>query len=192
MAASGNWFDLVVILALIYGMWSGIRAGLSGEIIGLVGFVLMVVVAAQFCQPVGECLCNWLSLGDNWAGLLGFVVIAGVIYVLTVVVRRAVHARFSKMSFAAVVENVGGGAAGIVRMLVVMSLASIIASFTHYEWLHKNIVQDSRFGAAVVQHFPSVRAMVETNFHGNVWFMNDLKRREEPTPDVTETNKAGK
>lgn len=190
MLASANWYDVLVVVALVYGVWSGIRTGLSGEIIGLIGFVLMVALAAEFCTPFGRWLSEFLGVAETWSGLVGFVVIAGAMYLLTVVVRRAVHARFSKLNFAALLENAGGAFAGMVRMAVIMALVSIVASLAPNAWLHKNVAQDSRFGSMVVQRFPAVKSMVETNFPGNVWFLNDLKRREEPTPDAVETNKS--
>jgi len=47
-----NWYDWVVAVALLYGVWSGVRNGLLGELIWMVGAILMVIGAVS--------AANWL------------------------------------------------------------------------------------------------------------------------------------
>jgi uncharacterized membrane protein required for colicin V production len=54
-----NWYDVVVVIALLYGVWSGVRAGLTGEVIRVVGLILMVVVALASYQSAGDCMARW-------------------------------------------------------------------------------------------------------------------------------------
>ena len=109
-----NWYDIVVVGALFYGVWSGIRAGLMGEIIRVIGLVLMIVLAVQFHQPVGDWIGENSSLPHAAAQLIAFVSIAVVVYLITLWVRLATRKRMLEVKTAALVENVGGGFAGAV------------------------------------------------------------------------------
>jgi uncharacterized membrane protein required for colicin V production len=43
-AISFNWYDAVVLLALVFGLWMGVRRGLSGELLRVFGLVLMAAL----------------------------------------------------------------------------------------------------------------------------------------------------
>jgi membrane protein required for colicin V production len=181
-----NWYDVVVALALAYGVWSGIRAGLSGEIIGVIGLVLMIVLAVHLYAPVGAWIHSLTGLAEEPSNLIAFSGIAVVVYLLTVVARRIVHARLQKLRFAAVLENVGGAFAGTLRMLVLMALLSIVLSLTRSPWLHEHIATKSVFGSFVVGQFPAVKAVVEKEFPEKIWFLDELQRRKEPAAGEAE------
>src|ERR1039458_5295 len=104
-----NWYDIVVVGALFYGVWSGIRAGLMGEIIRVIGLVLMIVLAVQFHQPVGDWIGENSSLPDAAAQLIAFVSIVVMVYLITLWVRLATRKRMLEVKTAALVGNVGGG-----------------------------------------------------------------------------------
>ena len=175
-----NWYDLVVAAALVYGIWSGVRNGFSGEVLRVVGLVLMVVLALTLYVPTGK----WLHSVSNWAievaNLVAFVTIAVVVYVVSLLTRRLAHKRMKKMRFTAAIENVGGGAAGLLRMAVVMAWLSVVLALTRSEFWHRSVARDSQFGSFVVKQFPAVAAMVEKQFPEKMWLLNDLKRRSEP------------
>jgi hypothetical protein len=50
---------------------------------------------------------------------------------------------------------------------------------------HQQVSKDSVFGSYVVAQFPAVGAVVRKQFPETLWFMKDLKRRDEP--DVEDT-----
>ena len=106
-----NWYDFLVLAALVYGAWSGLRAGLTGEIIRVIGLVLMFVLAFQFYQPVGDWLRMQWTMTQEIAHLIAFVGIAVVVHLLATAARLAAHRYMQKLKFAALVENVGGSLA---------------------------------------------------------------------------------
>jgi hypothetical protein len=65
----------------------------------------------------------------------------------------------------------------------------VILTLTRSPFWHEEIARDSRFGAFVVRQFPAVAAMAEKQFPEKMWFLKDLKRREEPN---IEDGSAGK
>ena len=121
-----NWYDLVVIAALIYGVWSGVRAGLTGEIIRVIGLVLMIVLALHFYEDAGHWLRARSQLDENSALLIAFVGIALAVYLVVLAARRATQGEMQKLKFAALVENVGGGFAGLIRMAVILAWVTVL------------------------------------------------------------------
>ncbi len=172
-----------MVAALIYGVWSGVRRGLSGEIIRVIGLIAMVFLALSFYIPVGK----WLKAATGWAeepaNLAAFLAIAVSVHVVAVFVGARIHRRMKKGSFAATVENVGGVLAGVIRMAIVMAWASVALSLVRSEFWHHEVSRESKFGSYVVAQFPAVAAMAEKEYPEKLWFLQKLKRRAEPTND---------
>jgi uncharacterized membrane protein required for colicin V production len=174
-----NWYDFVVIGALLYGVWSGLRAGLTGEIIRVIGLVLMIVLALQFYVPVANWLRAHSRLEEDAALLIAFVSIALAVYFVALAVRLATHREMQKLKFAALVENVGGGFAGLVRMALIMAWATVLLCLSHSDFWQKEVGQQSQFGSFIVSRFPAVEATVKKSSSEKPW-ITDLKRRTEP------------
>jgi len=180
-----NWYDVVVVIALFYGVWSGIRAGLTGEIIRVIGLVMMFVLAVEFHQSVGDWLNANSPIPDDLCQLIAFVSIAVVVYLVTLWIRLATRKRMQELKTAALVENVGGGFAGAVRMVLIMAWVTVVLSLSTSNFLYDQIAVKSRFGSLVLDQFPAARVAMQKNSPGQSWFSQDVKRRSEPNYDVT-------
>jgi uncharacterized membrane protein required for colicin V production len=179
-----NWYDVVVVGALFYGVWSGIRAGLTGEIIRVIGLVTMLVLAVEFHQSVGDWLSANSPLPDDGCQLIAFVSIAVVVYLITLWIRLATRKRMQELKTAALVENVGGGFAGAVRMVLIMAWVTVVLSLSTSNFLYDQVGVKSRFGSLVLDQFPAARAAMQKNSAGKSWFSQDVKRRSEPNYEV--------
>ena len=67
---SFNWYDIVVGVALAYGVWSGIRTGIFVEILRVVGVVAMIAAALHFYVPVGDRLHEWSGIAREPSRLI--------------------------------------------------------------------------------------------------------------------------
>jgi uncharacterized membrane protein required for colicin V production len=178
-----NWFDVVVLLALVYGIWSGIRAGLSGELIRLFGLVLMAVLGLTYYLPVGKWLQGVTGWVEELANLVAFISIAVAVYLATLLIRLVVHKRMKKLRFTTVLENVGGAVAGVLRMAILMAWVSLMLAMMRSPFWHEQIVGGSQFGSFVVKQFPAIEAVAKKDFPETLWFMKDLKRPGEVDVD---------
>jgi len=190
-----NWYDVVVVVALLYGMWSGLRAGLMGEIIRVIGLVLMVVLAIELYEPAGNWINNHSQLSDEAAYLLSFISIAVIVYLISVAVRLASHRHMKRLKLNALVENVGGGFAGVIRMAIVMAWVAVVLSLSGGESLQRSVGVESRFGSFVVHQLPALQSVVQKSLPSNDWFTQSAKRRAETnyendgaTNTITSTN----
>jgi len=188
-----NWYDVVVVIALLYGVWSGVRAGLTGEVIRVVGLILMVVVALASYQSAGDWMAAHSMMPVETAELLAFLSIAVVVYLISMAVRLAMHRRMKEYRFSALVENVGGGCAGVVRMTVIMAWLTVVLSLSADPSLRRNIDSESCFGSFVVHQLPALQTVVEKSLPKNRWFTQELKRRPESNYEeagATDTNRS--
>jgi len=174
-----NWYDVVVVAALLYGVWSGLRAGLMGEIIRVIGLVLMVVLAIKLYEPAGGWVKSHSQLSDETAYLLSFISIAVAVYLISVAARLATHRRMQQLRMGALVENVGGGFAGVVRMAIVMAWVAVVLSLSGGESLQRSVGVESRFGSFVIHQLPVLQSVVEKSLPSNDWFTQSAKRRAE-------------
>ena len=180
-----NWYDPVVAVALIYGLWSGRRTGLSGEIIRVLALLLMVATAINFYQPVGSWLHRQSGLVKEVADLVAFVGLAVLVYAPSLPLRAAIRRRTKKLILAAALENTGGAIAGLLRMIVIMMWVTVILSLMRSPFWHKHVAHESSSGQFVVRQLPAVKAVTEQQFPENFIFFRDLRRPEDPdiTPD---------
>src|SRR6266478_8973448 len=171
-----NWYDIVVVGALFYGVWSGIHAGLTGEIIRAVGLVLMIVLASEFHESVGDWLRMSFSLTDEAAQLVAFVGIAVAVYLITLAIRLRTRQRMQELKVGALLENVGGGFAGVIRMMVFMAWVTVVLSLSMSGFLADQVGINSRFGSMVLDQLPALRAAMN---HGG--FLPKARQPLEPT-----------
>jgi len=181
-----NWYDGLVAAGLLYGVWSGLRRGLSGELVTTLGLVLMVVLAISFYAVTGTWLAQRTGLELSVADVIAFVGIALVVYALALAVKRVLHRKLKRGVFSALVENVGGAAAGVVRLALVLAWLSVCLCLTPSDFWQQQVGQQSRFGSFMVSHFPAVAAKVEESFPDKVWLLREIPRRETPSADSVE------
>jgi uncharacterized membrane protein required for colicin V production len=177
-----NWYDLVVVVALLYGLWSGTRTGLSGEIIRVLALLLMIAAALHFYQPLGAWLSARSGLVKEVADLVAFVGIALLIYAVSLLLRAWIQRRRRKFVFGAAIENTGGALAGLLRMVAIMAWVTVILSLMRSPFWHQHVARESAFGAFVVKQLPAVKAVTEKQFPENFLLFRDLRRPEDPDP----------
>ena len=186
-----NWYDIVVLLALLYGIWSGVRNGLTGEFFNLVGAVLLVVLSVKGYVPVGQWLHDKMVKDAEQAHLIAFVGIVVGMFALILLVRWVVD-RFVKKKkklLGAITENVGGGLAGVVRMAVIMTVLTVTLCLMRSEFWHVQVGRQSRVGAFLLRQLPTVKATVEKHFPENLWIAEKLKRRTDPSVEDESSQK---
>jgi len=185
VAPTVNWYDLVVVVALLYGVWTGLRAGLMGEIIRVVGLILMIALAFALYKPVGDLIGDHSQLSDDNAHLLAFVSIAAVVYLISLAVRLATHRHMQKFKLGSLIESVGGAFAGVVRMLVIMTWVTILLAVSSGEFMERSVGQESRFGSFVVSLLPALKPVAEKSLPEKLWIREEPKHSVEANADTT-------
>ncbi len=184
-----NWYDAVLVLGIVYGIWSGVRNGFSAEVITAVGLVMMVVLAIGFYHHVGAWMQNRTGWDGDLANLVAFVGIAVVVFVITFVTQNVVRRKRKAKVFSAIAENIGGAVAGSLRMAVIATWLTVLLCLVRSDFWHEQIAQNSQYGSWLVDHLPTVAAVVDKQFPETVPFFEELQRRQDPDVEKTELSK---
>jgi uncharacterized membrane protein required for colicin V production len=125
--ASINRFDLLVVLFL-FGMFVlGFIQGTIRRVLGLASMLFSFLFAANLREPLGTYLAaNWNQFSDEYAIMLGFLIVFGAATVaFTLVIQGFYHKQslFKKATFA---DEVIGGVLGIVQGLFLIGFLIII------------------------------------------------------------------
>lgn len=177
---NANWYDVFVVGALLFGVWSGIRTGLTGELVRTLGLALMILLAMEFYQPVGGWVQQVTRLQEAPAHLVAFVGIAVGTYLVTLAVRAVLHRRWRRRPCTAVVENIGGALAGLVRMTILMVLLTVTLCLVRSPFWRRQVAQESRLGAFLISRLPAVEGVINQPHEEKLWFLGPIRRRAEP------------
>ena len=140
----------------------------------------MIVVASASDESVGDWLHMSSSLSDETAQLVAFVDIAVVVYLITLGIRLKTRQRMQELKVGALLENVGGGFAGVIRMMVIMAWVTVVLSLSTSGFLADQVGMNSRFGSLVLDQLPALRAVMN---HGGLL----PKAKQPPEPPHEES-----
>jgi len=125
-----NWFDLVLVAAVIAGGLLGVRIGFIRAALTAVGVMAGVVMVGQVTDPVADWLANITSNGTLTTVLsyaLTISVSLALAAVATVVVRRFVYALFLGWA-----DRLAGLAVGLVASVAISAVAIVsLADLAH-------------------------------------------------------------
>jgi uncharacterized membrane protein required for colicin V production len=178
-----NWYDYVVGVVVLSGFYIGLRTGLARSALRTLTCGVMTLLSLLLYPTVGMGLHEIFGLDVDSANLQAFLFLGMIVFILCHFAAREIMFRASQRSLPATLDNVGGMLIGPFVMLLVMAWLSLALALTRSPTLHPIVVQESRFGAHVVQPFPLIAAAPDTKNNKKPWFMEPIKRREEPTAD---------
>ena len=183
-----NWFDVVWAIALVFGLWDGLRTGALGEMIRFGSWVLMIWLAVKYYVQAGDWFRAQSRVAEEPARLIAFVAIIIGVYIVSFFIRRLVHHLMQKSRSAAFLENFGGMVLGVMRMAIVMAVLTIWLSLVRSPFLHKHISTNSIFGSAVVKMIPSVEEVARKKYPETIPLFRDIDRPFDIGSDDLATN----
>ncbi|WP_224999772.1 CvpA family protein [Cesiribacter sp. SM1] len=122
-----NALDVVILLLLIWGTFSGFRKGLLLEIIGIVAFVIGIVVGLKMLQWSIDWLSGYVDINESLLPYIAFFVL----FVLVVVGINLIGNIASKalhLTFLGVVDSLLGAVAGLLKWALGISVLFWVAS----------------------------------------------------------------
>ncbi len=151
-----NWFDLVFVCVLIAGVFRGRKNGMSGELLPLLQWVLIVFGCAALYEPVGNALASAAQFGRLFSYVAAYVTIAIAIKVVFSGIRYVLKGKLLGSDFFGKGEYYLGMIAGMVRAgcMVFVLLALLNARlFTEAEIRQDREFQKDVYGS---QFFPKL------------------------------------
>ena len=164
-----NWFDGVVLGMLIIGLFRGRKFGMSKEVLPLLKWVTLVVVCGLWYQKVAQLLVNTAALSKLPSCIFGYLLLAFVIFLLFMVLRRLLVYRLAENNLFGSGEYYLGMLSGMIRFacMLLAVLALLNAPFYTSADIRKHDAYVKRwFGGGVYSgdFFPSLQIVQDEVF----------------------------
>jgi uncharacterized membrane protein required for colicin V production len=88
MTTPFNWFDIVAMILIGLGIWMGRRRGMSAELLHLLLWLGIVILAAQFNPFLGPWLAGMVGFSPTVSFVLAYMLVALGVFFLIYLVRR--------------------------------------------------------------------------------------------------------
>jgi uncharacterized membrane protein required for colicin V production len=155
-----NWFDLVVFVFLVIGVFRGRKRGMSEELLAIFMWLSIVLASANFYRPAGLFLVSITGMSRLFCYITAYLLIAIVIKLLFSFIKRAVGEKLVGSDIFGRMEYYLGMAAGMLRYacMLLMFMAFLNAkSVSEAELKRVAKLQKDNFGDISFPTFGSLQ-----------------------------------
>jgi uncharacterized membrane protein required for colicin V production len=135
MASSGspfNWFDVAVIVILGIGLFRGRKNGMSRELLPTLQWMALVLVCGLGYSVVAQLFRNATSLDQLTSDVLGYILLAFVVLLLTNIPKHKFADRLAVSNFFGASEFYLGMVSGVVRFACILLAALALLNAPFY------------------------------------------------------------
>lgn len=124
-----NWFDIILVLVILWSAAMGMRAGLARVVVGFVATLVGLFAGFWFYRMVAVNLAPWVT-GVALANILGFFIIFAAALILGALI-SALFARIFKWFGLSWFDHFLGGIAGFLRgAFVVAAIVDMVVAYS--------------------------------------------------------------
>jgi uncharacterized membrane protein required for colicin V production len=173
-----NWFDLLVVIALVVGVRCGRKHGMSEELMKLLKWVALMVGCAFCYEPIGNAISSGSSVFDLLSGyLIAYLGTALAIAALFALLKKAVGEKMVSSEVFGRTEFYLGMMAGMVRFscIMIMGLALLNARSLNQAEIRADInYQNDVYGSNYFPKLYSVQSQVFEHSLAGPWIKDNL------------------
>ncbi|MCX8105378.1 MAG: CvpA family protein [Ignavibacterium album] len=118
-----NTIDLIILLAALIGFILGFKDGFLRKLIGVIGFIAAVFLAAYFKTPVGRFIESSFGIEYYLAEIIAALFIFFITVLLFSILKRIIHP-FDKIN--SLINQIIGGIVGILQLLIFLSAVFLL------------------------------------------------------------------
>jgi membrane protein required for colicin V production len=124
-----NWFDIALIVIMLWSALSGLKSGLARVVVGVVATVLGLICGFWFYRMVATKLMPWVKV-TTVASILGFLLIFVAVLILGSLLSALLSRVFNWIGLSWF-NRFLGGIAGVLRgALVIAALVDVLIAFS--------------------------------------------------------------
>ena len=152
-----NWLDIIIIIALVVPIFTGLMQGLIKAALSLAGIIVGVVLASNFYENLASIL-TFIS-NEDIANIVAFIIILALVFIIANVIAFFLRATI-KALLLGWVDRVGGAVFGFIMGAIFISaiLATIVKFFG------EGMVTESALAAFLLDKFPIVLGLLPSQF----------------------------
>lgn len=135
-----NWLDLLFVILLVGMAYKGMKSGVGGQILSLIGWFVLLFATINFYNLISEALFGFIL--QKWAKPLSFFTIAAIVIAMIKILERGFHLAPGEES--SMIEKLGGMLIGAFRAAVLYGLIGMFLLIVPIEYLHKSVTESSK------------------------------------------------
>lgn len=120
-----TWFDLVIILALVGGVFAGFTQGMIRYVLNCVVVIVAFVLAAQLKGPIIDLLGFWRAFTPAGRELLIFIILFVVFVIAGFFVIRAMYQR-TRLPIPRQLDEIGGAIFGLIFVAMIITFQLLV------------------------------------------------------------------
>ena len=152
-----NWLDIVIAVALIIPIFTGLLQGLIKAALSLAGLIVGVVLASNYYQQLGGMMGFMPS--ENVANIAAFIIILVVVMIIAFVLATLLKAT-AKAVLLGWVDRLGGAIFGLFMGAIVMgAILAILVKF-----IGEGLVTESVLAGVLLDKFPIILGLLPSEF----------------------------
>jgi membrane protein required for colicin V production len=148
-----NYLDILFCIPLLWGFWKGFQKGLIIEVAMLAALLLGIWGGIKFSDYIAEVITNNFDVGEKYLPVVAFGVTFLAIVVAVYAIGKIVE-RFVDLVAMKMVNKVAGGAFGLAKFGVILSVLLVIIN--SYDEKAGFISQDLKDGSLLYQPMSDV------------------------------------
>jgi uncharacterized membrane protein required for colicin V production len=161
---SVSWIDLVVVALLGFGLWRGRKRGMSEELLDIIKWAVILVVAGLLYEPSGRFLSEITSVFSLLSCYVAmYIALAFLVILLIAMVRKSVGAKLVGSDVFGSAEYYLGMIAGTFRYacIILVGMAFLNARYYSPEELRAGTkYQEDNFGTTFFLTWPDLQQEV--------------------------------
>ena len=142
--------DLIIVIVILIGFVLGFKDGFVRKIIGLVGFIAAIILAAIFYERFGAILESFTGIEIYLSKIVAGVLIFLVVMILVSLLKRWVHPFDKVNNF---INQILGGVIGAIQILFFLSAVFFLLRV--FEVPGKNVINSSLFYSKTYDILPT-------------------------------------
>lgn len=152
-----NWFDIILIIALVLATLMGVWRGLISMALPLIGLIIGIIVAGHHYGTVG----GWLPIDNPEHAKWAAYAIIIIVFLIAFGILAFFLSRLIKWTPLAWVDRLGGGIFGFAT--AALFLAAILAACVKFEF-GEGIIQGSGVARLLLDWLPAVLGLLPGEF----------------------------
>ena len=161
-----GWVDLLVVILLVVGVLRGRKRGMSEELLDVIKWSLVVLVAGLLYEPTGRWFSQTTVFSLLASYVFAYIFIAGLVIATFALIRNRVGDKLIGSDVFGRAEYYLGMVAGCYRYVCVMLVAMAFLNARYYspaEIAAKDKYQDQNYGSKFFPEVPDIQREVFDN-----------------------------
>ena len=135
-----NWIDILYVILFLGMIYKGIRTGVGGQILSLVGWFILVFLSIGYYDFLSRGLFGFLL--QDWARPLSFFIISVVIFIAIKFVERLFHVVPGEE--VAAIEKIGGALVSAIRASMLFGIIGIFILLLPVDYARTSALEGSK------------------------------------------------